>query len=155
MVGISWIAEVPALRDSKPVSSPHCLSEDWDLEHGWLQENPGSSRGFLRLVVEKGSVSSGRSSTLIPECYSQDVGNRTQNTEFFFAEDIDSAFVTVSSAREIRLRTYSLGFLLAPLSWEIALIQSMDLLVLHTSASSQCCYTLTNPSETDRVELTA
>ena len=66
--------------------------------------------------MEKGSVSSGRSSTLIPECYSQDVGNRTQNTEFFFAEDIDSAFVTVSSAREIRLRTYSLGFLLAPLS---------------------------------------
>lgn len=53
--------------------------------------NPGSPRGFLRLVVEKGSVSSGRSSTLIPECYSQDVGNRTQDTEFFFAEDIDSA----------------------------------------------------------------
>jgi hypothetical protein len=51
--GIGRIAEARALRGSEPVGSSHGLSEDRDLEHGWLLENPSGSKGIFEIGYEE------------------------------------------------------------------------------------------------------
>ncbi len=70
------------------------MSEDRDLEHEWLPENPGGHEGIFEIGCEEGLCTFWVVLDLdrvIPECYGQDVGNRTQDGEFFFAEEIDGA----------------------------------------------------------------
>jgi hypothetical protein len=54
IVGIGRIAEALALRGSEPVGGPHGLSEDWDLKHGWLPENPSGLKGILKISCKEG-----------------------------------------------------------------------------------------------------
>jgi hypothetical protein len=68
--------------------------EDWDLEHGWLLENPSGPKGIFKIGCEEGLCTFWAVLDLdrvILECYGQDVGNRTQDGEFFFTEEIDGA----------------------------------------------------------------
>jgi hypothetical protein len=65
IVGIGRIAEALALRGSELISGPHGLSEDRDLEHGWLPENPGGPEGIFEIGCEERLCTFWRSSTLI------------------------------------------------------------------------------------------
>lgn len=92
IVGIGQITEALALRGSKSVGGPHGLSEDRNLELGWLPENPGSHERIFEIGCEEGLCTFGMIPDLdrvIPKRSSQDVGNGTQDGEFLFAEEID------------------------------------------------------------------